>query len=175
MKKMIQNRNNIILALIICIVFMGIGFIILSIRLKHFHDEVHSLDVSFVDIKKSSSVMGSTMEPIGEAEILSQKKEIQFHFTMYSVHDEIVYLATIKNHGTLPAEIVDVISSPDYQNERFEKLISPVSVTISDITGKIIPPGDEVTLKINVYYNPSQSGGKKSFDYKIGLITKSRT
>ncbi len=174
-KRMIRVRNSIILVLSFCVVFLSVGFIVLSIHLKQKIEEEHSFDVSFVDIKKSSSIMGSTIEPLGNAEITQQKKEIDFSFTLYSVHDEIIYLATIQNNGSLPAEIVDIVESPDYHNSRLEKLISPVQITLSDVKGKIIPPGEELQLKISVYYNPSSSTGKKSFDYKIALITKSRT
>lgn len=175
MKRMIRIRNSVILVLSICIVLLGIGFIVLSVRLKHKNDEVHSFDVGFIEVKKSSSVKGSTIEPIGDAVVFNQKKEIHFSFTLHSVHDEIVYLATIRNNGTLPAEIVDVLESPNFQDPKLEKIISPVTITLSDIKGKILQPGEDITLKISVYYNPSSSAGKKTFDYTIGLITKSRT
>ena len=40
-------------------------------------------------------------------------------FTMNAVHDELVYVATIKNKGTLACEIVDIIESPDYKLDSF--------------------------------------------------------
>ena len=81
----------------------------------------------------------------------------------------------IKNEGTIPVEIVDIIESPDYSLESFKKLISPVSVSLTNIKGKIILPGETVELKITAYYNPNDSQvAKKTIPYKIGLITKSK-
>lgn len=175
MKNMIHIRNSVIVVLCITIVFMGIGFIVLSVNLKKEKDMTHSFDVSFVDVTKSSSVKGSNVEPAGKATIVENGKEVDMAFTVNAVHDELVYIATIKNKGTLAAEIVDIIESPDYKLDSFNKSINPVTITLSNIKGKIIPPGESIELKIVVYYNPStNAGGKKTFPYRIGLITKSR-
>lgn len=175
MKKMIQIRNNIITILCVTIVLLGIGFIVLSIELEHKKDEVHSYNVSFIDVSKKSSVKGSNIEPIGKAEIMEDGKEIEMSFTMNAFHDELVYVTNIKNEGTIPVEIVDIIESPDYSLESFKKLISPVSVSLTNIKGKIILPGETVELKITAYYNPNDSQvAKKTIPYKIGLITKSK-
>ena len=175
MKNMIHIRNSVIVVLCITIIFMGIGFIILSVNLKKEKDMTHSFDVSFVDVNKSSSVKGSNIDPTGKADIVENGKELDMAFTMNAVHDELVYVATIKNKGTLAAEIVDIIESPDYKLDSFNKNINPVTITLSNIKGKIIPPGDSIELKIVVYYNPStNAGGKKTFPYRLGLITKSR-
>ena len=101
--------------------------------------------------------------------------ELDMSFVLNGGNDELSYIATIKNNGTLPAEIVDVIESPDYREDSFKKSISPVSISISDIKGKIIPPGDDVELKIVVYYTPSSSlNSPKSIPLKLGLLVKSR-
>lgn len=174
MKNMIHIRNSVIIILCVTIICLGIGFSVLAIRLKSEKDKVYSVDVSFVDISKSSSVKGSTIEPIGIAEVLNSQKELKFHFTLNSTHDEISYTAIIRNNGTLDAEIVDILESPDYHESSFEKTIYPVSITMSDLKGKVIPAGGEVELKIVAYYNPaSVAVSKKEFDYKLGLIVKS--
>ena len=175
MKNMIHIRNSVIIVLCITIIFMGIGFIVLSVDLKNKKDEVHSFDVIFTSVNRASSVKGSNIEPTGKANIIENGKEIDMAFTMNAFHDELVYIAKIKNKGTLPAEIVDIIESPDYKEDSFNKLIFPVSITLSNIKGKIIAAGEEMDLKIVVYYNPSSNpSGMRTFQYKIGLITKSR-
>ena len=93
--------------------------------------------------------------------------------TMNAPHDELSYVATIENEGTIPIEIIDVLESPDYKLDSFKKLINPVSITLSDIKGKVIEPNETLDLKIVFYYN-SGATGSKTFDYKIGLITKSK-
>ena len=96
------------------------------------------------------------------------------NFNLYSIHDEIIYNATIKNKGTIPVEIVDIMESPNYKIDKYKKMISPVTITISDIKGKVLNPKESINLKIIVYYNPGENNSSKSIDYKIGLITKSK-
>ena len=173
MKNMIHIRNSVIIILCITVIFLAVGFIILSVKLKNKTDEVYTLNTVFTDISKTSSVKGSDKEPKSKAEIITSGSEINMSFNMNAAHDEITYVAKIKNKGSLPCEIVDIMESPDYKLEEFKKNISPVTISLTDIKGKIIPPGEELDLKIVVYYNTSTSGSK-NFSYKIGLITKSR-
>lgn len=176
MKSMIHIRNSVIIILCMTVILLGIGFIVLSVELKNKNDEVPVLDVVFTDIKKISSVKGSDKEPTSKAEIITSGTELNMNFNLNSVHDEITYVAEIKNKGNLSCEIVDVLESPNYNDSEFNKLISPVSINLSDVKGKIIPPGEEIELKIVVYYNKKENvkEGPKSFSYKVGLITKSR-
>ena len=75
----------------------------------------------------------------------------------------------------MPAEIVDIMASPNYQTDYYKKLISPVSISLSDVKGKIIPAGDDIDFKVVVYYNPSSTSNvKKIVPLKLGLLTKSR-
>ncbi len=175
MNKLLRIRNSVIVILCITIIFLGVGFIALSVELKKEKDEVSSFDVSFVKIAKTSSVKGSNVAPDGTYEIINGGKELNMQFTMNSIHDELLYLVTIQNKGNLPAEIVDIIESPDYSLPVFKKMINPVSITLSNVKGKILPAGEEMDLKISVYYNPSTlEVAKKVIPYRIGLITKSR-
>ena len=175
MKKMINIRNGIIIILCVTIVFMGIGFIILSVELKTKKDEVYTLNLAFTKVEKASSVKGSNIEPVSTAEIMSGGMELSMNFTLNAIHDEVTYIATVENKGTLAAEVVDLMQSPNFDDPVMKSVIYPVSVTVSDLVGKIIPPGEEKTVKIVVYYNPSNMQvTKKNFNYKLGLITKSR-
>ena len=95
------------------------------------------------------------------------------HITMNAPHDELSYIATIENKSTVPIEILDIMESPDYKLDSFKKLISPVTITLSDVENKVIEPKETLELKIIFYYN-SKDAGTKTFDYKIGLITRSK-
>ena len=56
----------------------------------------------------------------------------------------------------------------------FQNSISPISISISDVKGKIVSPGEKIMIKLVVYYPPSSNfGGKKEFNYSIGLLVKS--
>lgn len=176
MKNMIRIRNSLIIVLCITIVLLGIGFIVLSVRLKQKNDETPVLKTVFTKFNKTSSVKGSDKEPTSKAEIINSGSEVEMKFKLNSAHDEITYVGIIENQGNLPCEIVDVMESPDYNNSELQKLIYPVSITMNNIKGKIIPPGEKYELKIVVYYNVRDNvvSTPKEFTYKIGLITKSR-
>jgi len=173
MKKMINIRNSVIIILCITIICMAIGFIVISIDYTKNKKKELSYNVVFNNIKKLSSVKGSNEEPKGIVKINDNSAEIEMNITMNAPHDELSYIATIENDGTVPIEILDIMESPDYKLNSFKKLINPVTITLSDIKGKVIKPGETLELKIVFYYNTGGSG-VKTFDYKIGLITKSK-
>ncbi len=174
MKKLLNLRNSIITILCITIICLGIGFIVMSTELKHSKDLKEKFDVSFVSVNKTSSVKSTDEEPIGNAQIIEKNKEIKMNFLLNSTHDEVVYTAIIKNKGTMSAKIVDVIESPDYNDSLLKEIISPVTITITDIKGKVLKPNEEIELKIVVYYNPSQKEvTKKNITYKLGIIANS--
>ena len=87
---------------------------------------------------------------------------------------KLVYLATIQNKGTLPAKIVDIMQSPNYEKESMAKLIQPVTIQLSDLEDKVLQPNEEVELKVTVYYNPTTSNvTPRVVVYDLGLITES--
>ena len=171
MKKMIKLRNSIIIVLSVTILLLCIGFVVMALSLKYQKDKINTLDVSFTEINKSAPIKGSTIEPIGNAEISDNGKIINMSFSLNAPHDEITYTAIITNKGTLPAKIADIVESPDYSLPQFNNMISPVSIKISDIKDKVIKPDEELELKVVVYYSPStQPATNKTFSYKLGLI-----
>lgn len=173
MKKLLNIRNSVIIILCITIICMAIGFIVISIEYSKKAKNNLIYNVEFTNIKKISSIKGSNNEPKGTVKISDNSSEIEMNITMNSYHDEISYIATIENKGTVPIEIVDIIESPDYKLDSLKKLISPIKITLSDIKGKVIEPNETQELKI-VFYCSSATTESKTFDYKIGLITKSK-
>ena len=172
MKKMLSIRNSVIIILCITIICMSIGFIVISIDYTKNKKQDLSYNVVFDKIKKLSSVKGSNIEPKGIVKISNEQETIEMNITMNSPHDELSYIATIENKSTVPIEIIDIMESPDYKLPSFKKLISPITITLSDIKGNIINPNETLDLKIVFYYNTG-STTPKTFDYKIGLITRS--
>ena len=174
MKNINTIRNSLIIILCCTVVCMGIGFIVLSMQLKKEKDKEDSFRVVFTKIEKTSSVKGSNRDPEGKVEITDHGLSLNMEFHLTAFYDELTYVATIHNDGTIPAEVVGITESPNYSEERFQKMISPVAITTSDLQGKIIPAGGDTTLKITVFYSPSgETASNKTIPYKIGLLTKS--
>ena len=177
MKKLLNNKKNqtiILIILCITILLLGIGYIFLSVALKKQYDKVNVFDVEFTDIQKYSSIKGSNIEPTGSIDITSEGTMLNCKFVLSSFNDELTYIVKIKNRGNIKAQIVKLVSSPDYSLDSFRNLISPVTISLSDIEGKTLDVNEEIELKISVYYNPSsKKASKKTIDYNLGIITKS--
>ena len=172
MKNMINIRNSVIIILCITIICMAMGFIIISVNYTKKSKDI-SYSVVFTDIKQLSSVKGSDKSPNGKTKINNTKSEIEMNITMNAPHDELSYLATIENKGNIDIEILDIMESPDYKLSSFKNIINPVSINITDLKGRVLKPKEKINLKVVFYYN-SGNKGIKTFDYKLGLITKSK-
>lgn len=174
MKKMINIRNSIIIVLCITIIFMGIGFALLSMQIVKENKEEPFFDVSFTKIKEETSVKGGKIDPIATNSITNNGKEINMNFTLNSPYDELAYTIIVKNNGNMKAEIVDIKEIPDYQHDtQAMNSIFPVTVTHSDVIGKILEPNEEEEIKLVVKYNPTIQPIKKEFSYQLYLITAS--
>ncbi len=174
MKSIHTIRNSLIIILCCTVVCMGIGFIVLSMQLKKEKDKEETFRVVFSKVEKTSSVKGSNISPEGKAKVIHHGLGLDMEFQLNAFYDEITYVATIHNEGSIAAEIVGLTESPSYSEERFQKLISPVAITLSDVQGKIVPPGGDTTLKITVFYSPAgDTATSKTIPYKIGLLARS--
>lgn len=172
MKKKLGLRNIIIVALCITIVFLCVGICVVTMQYDALKKEKHEYGISFTEIEKVSSTKGGTYEPVSEVKIDKEGKELDLYYKLYTSHDEVTYNAVIKNTGTMKIKIIDLLESPNYSVD-FNKSISPVSITYSDIIDKTLEPGESKDLKIVVTYNPStMATGLREFKYKIGLIVK---
>ena len=102
-------KNIIIVFLCLTIIFLCVGFALLTKELEKVKDEKHEYDVIFESIEKVSSVKGGTYEPVSEAFIVKEGKEIDFKYKLYVTNDEITYNAVIKNNGTFKVKILDLL------------------------------------------------------------------
>ena len=165
-------KNIIIVFLCLTIIFLCVGFALLSKELENVKNKKHEYDVVFESIEKVNSVKGGTYEPVSEAVIVKEGKEIDFKYKLYVTNDEITYNVVIKNNGTYKVKVLDLLESPNLSTG-LNKLITPVTITYSDIIDKELEPGEKLDLKIVVTYNPSTMiSGLREFSYTLGLITK---
>ena len=73
---------------------------------------------------------------------------------------------------TFKVKILDLLESPNLSTD-LNKLITPVTITYSDVVDKELEPGEELDVKIVVTYNPSTMiSGLREFSYTVGLIAK---
>lgn len=170
-------KNVIIVLLCITIISMGVGFIVLSMKLEGMKAEEEKFDVRFTSVRMMSSIKGGEKDPISNFEIEDTGKILNMDFRLFMEHDEVDYEVTVKNEGTVGASIVGLMSSPDFRSQKTIQEISPVTISISDISGKLLEPGEETTVKISAIYNTSTVKSKtEAIDLsgKIGLIAESK-
>ena len=153
---------------------MAIGFSILSIKLDNLKKKEEKFLVVFTKVQEDTSVKGGSKTPVGENNITNKGQTVNMKFTMYSPQDELAYNLIVRNKGTLDAEIIDLVAVPDYVNDSDDKnKIYPVTVTTTDIKGKVLSPGEETIIKVVVTYNPSLKPSTKKIPYQLSLLTKS--
>lgn len=188
MKNTHNIKNVIIVALCITIISMAVGFMVLSSRLERYRNEEDVFDVRFTNVRRLSSIKGGTKEPIGALEIEKTGKILDMNFRLFKEHDEIDYEVTIKNEGTVEASIVSLFSSPDFRSSDIIKSIAPITISISDISGKILEPGEETTVRISAIYTtknvPTEAltpgtiatvvEKEKVLSGKVGIISESK-
>ena len=93
---------------------------------------------------------------------------------MFAPTDEVSYRITIKNKGTIPAEIINLLEYPDYLNdEATAKSIYPVEVKHNNIVGKVLAPGEETELNVAAIFNYKASPKSVQVPYQITILTKS--
>ena len=153
---------------------MGIGFAILSIELEERSDEKLIFDVSITDVKQNTSIKGGLNSPIAKHSISQNEKTLTTQMNMYAPYDELSYTITIENKGTITAEIVDLIETPDYLTDISAKnSIAPIEISHLDIIGEVLKPGDKTELKIVASYKPTITVLPKSFTYKLSVVAES--
>lgn len=174
MKATINIRNWIIILLCITIVCMAIGFAFLSMQLEKKNSNIPIHDVSFTNINPRTPVQGGQKTPSAIVNITNSSQTINFKFNLYSPTDEISYRITIKNKGTIDAEIVSLIEYPDYINDvSSAKKIYPVEVKHNNIIGKVLAPGEETELNVAATFNYKELPKVMTVPYQITLLTKS--
>ena len=179
MNKKGSIKNVIIVILCITIIAMGIGFMVLSMRLEKYRSEEEIFDVRFTSTKLMSSIKGGEKDPKSKLKIDKDGKILKMDFRLFHEHDQIDYEVIVKNRGTVPASIVSLFSSPDFRSKETIQNLSPITISISDISGKLLEPGEETTVKISAIYNKDATNTKnkdveKKVTGKLGIISESK-
>lgn len=164
--KKINIRNSLIIILSVTIVLVTIGFITVSVRYNSLKTRDNSFNIDFVKIKKVSSSKGTNKEPKGTLEITKNNKIIEMSFDLYSPKDELTYEITIKNTGTNDIEIVELLMSPDFIKNN-KNQISPIEMTMTDISDKILEPNEETIVKLKIVYKIVQNNETNPVEKKI--------
>ena len=172
MKKLIKNKNLIIMILCITIILLCIGFTLVSIKLKQKEAEGKIYDVEIVNIQEGTAIKGGTVLPTGTHKIEDNGKTVNFTFNLTSPKDTLTYIITIKNNGNLKAKIDGLAESPDYLNDNNQaNSILPVIINHNDITNQELNPGEEINLTISIEFTSNGLPMEKIIPYKISILS----
>lgn len=172
MNDIVKVKNTIIIILCVTIILLGIGFSYISMQLDGYNKNKVSYGVAITGVEQQSSIKGSYKTPTSTYNLSNNNQTVNFSFNLFAPKDEISYKITIKNIGTLDAEIINLIEIPDYINDdNSAQEIYPVKVTHNDIVGKILKPNDEIELNVVVYFNQKQKAQNIKFPYQISILS----
>lgn len=172
MKKLIKNKNLIIIILCITIICLSLGFSFIAFQLKERESKNKIYDVSIVKIKEGTAIKGGAVLPKGESKIKDNGKTAEFSFTLTNPKDSLTYIITIKNNGNLKAKIDGLAESPDYLNDNDQaNFILPVIINHNDITNQELNPGEEINLTVTVEFASAGQPTNKIIPYQISILS----
>ena len=171
MKKLKNIKTIIIVLLSITVIFMGIGFMFLSMKLDQETKKERKYDVVITNVKTLTSIQGGETPPTSTRKIINEEKTIKFDFVLNSPKDELAYNITLKNIGNLPAKIIKLISTTDYINNTIQKLdIEPVTITVTELENKILEPEEKIDIKVIVKRNVSNIETELHIPYELTVL-----
>ncbi len=170
--KKISIRNLIIVLLCITIIFMAIGYSVLSLRITRLKNKKESFNVVFTNVEEYTSVKGGSSTPTCKHHLKDQQHTLSMDFTLNNPQDELAYNITIENRGTIEAKIIDVKS---YLNDTTsQSFINSVKITKTDLSDKVLSPGEKTTLKVVATYLEGNDSGTKVVPYNLSVIASSK-
>lgn len=167
MKKMMV-KNLIIVALCLTIIFLSIGFSIISMKLDEKNDKISKYDVSIEKVVLGPVIGGGRVIPSSTYEVFNGNKTVRFMFQLYSPKDSISYSVFIKNKGDITAKIDKVVESLNYNKED----LYPIEIVYDDISGEVLEPGDEIKIVLNIKYGNGLSKYNK-IPYEFSVLSSS--
>lgn len=172
MKKLVKNKNLIIVILCCTIVLLSIGFSLLAMKLKEREKNNKIYDVSIVNIQEGTAIKGGNILPTGKSNIEDNGKTANFNFTLNNPKDNLTYIVTIKNNGDLKAEISGLAESPNYLTDNNQaNAILPVIINHNDIKTQELDPGEEIKLTITAEFSTTSQPMKKTVPYKVSILS----
>lgn len=172
MKRLVKNKNILIIILCITIILLSIGYALIAIRLKEREATDKIYDVSITNIQEGTAIRGGESLPTSKSNITNGNKTADFTFNLQNPGDTLTYIITIKNNGNLKAKIDGLAESPDYINNDDEaSRISPVIINHNDITNQELNPGEEINLTITVEFSNSGTAKEIKTPYQVSILT----
>lgn len=172
MKKIIKNKNLIIVILCITIILLCVAFSLVSIKLKEKEASGKLYDVEIVNIQEGTSMKGGTVLPTGTYTIENNGKTANFTLNLTSPKDMLTYIITIKNNGNVKAKIDGLAESPDYLHDNNQaNSILPVIINHNDITNQELNPREEIKLTLTIEFANSGQPMNKTIPYAISVLS----
>ena len=157
MKRLVKNKNILIIILCITIILLSIGYALIAIRLKEREATDKIYDVSITNIQEGTAIRGGEVLPTSKSDIINGNKTADFTFNLQNPGDTLTYIITIKNNGNLKAKIDGLAESPDYIN--------------NDDEASRIYPGEEINLTITVEFSNSGTAKEIKTPYQVSILT----
>ena len=172
MKRLVKNKNILIIILCITIILLSVGYALIAIRLKEREATDKIYDVSITNIQEGTAIRGGEVLPTSKSDIINGNKTADFTFNLQNPGDTLTYIITIKNNGNLKAKIDGLAESPDYINNDDEaSRIYPVIINHNDITNQELNPGEEINLTITVEFSNSGTAKEIKIPYQVSILT----
>ena len=141
-----DNRNAIIIGLLITIAFMSVGYALLSTKVDQ-NELKTSVNGAYTDVEITTI---TSVETQGIAEdvrsFINGKTELVIYPKIVAKGDVITYNVNIKNNGTKKA-VLNGIEMSKNEEEQIIYSVSNISV------GDEILPGDSKMVTVEVYYD----------------------
>ena len=172
-----RNKNKRIVKYFgIIVLLLTLSFILLAYKYQKLKISKSMYKVEIIKVEKLNPIKAGINTPTSKAKTINSAQTLDLSFDLYTPNDEITYVATIKNIGDIKSKIINVIVLPDYiEDDNSKKLIYPAELTINDISGKVLEPGEQTTLKVTVTYKKTSSTNNLVINIpcQISILTES--
>ena len=163
MKKQFSIHIIIIFVLSIAVISMAIGFIVINNKLKTEEKVKERYEVKISKVIKNNVINGSKKIVNTEYNIIDGNITVELSMNFKDKNDSISYTVIIKNTGTLPAKIDNVIERTNFDTRL-------LSIKYNDIIGDVIEPKDEIELNVDINV-PNKKIFSKDLIYKLTILT----
>ncbi len=173
-KKIKINKNILLYSLLVALILVSSCLVLSLNRYNHIKEDSNTFKIEFVNVEKLNPIQAGNFSPTSTETITNNGLTLDMSFDLYTPNDEITYVATIKNTSKTKGKIVNIIRQPDYLSDQSSSdKIYPCKITMNNIVGKILNPGEEVKLNITANYQNSNKKSKGiNIPYEISLLTQ---
>lgn len=153
-----DKRDVIIISLLIVVLFLSVGYTLLSIQFRNMTDEkVEKWNVGFASIG-DVSISGSGLDVSNKIE---NNSVATFEVILKDKNDMVKYNVNVRNNGTLDAKIGSIMLISDNDSVKF--LLENVNAE------DVIRSGDSKDISLIATYNNENNIEKKSLPIRANL------